>query len=153
MSRMEVKRETVDLSELVLEIMKTMKLSEPDSRNEIEIQTGLKAEADPRLVRLMLENLLGNAWKFNAGNDAPMISFSSKKISGETWFVIQDNGAGFDMKYADKLFLPFSRLHTLDEFEGTGIGLAIVDRVIRKHHGDIRAEGKVGKGATFSFRL
>jgi len=153
MSRMEVKRERIDLGEIVLDIVQTLREREPETKVEIEIQADLKAEADPRLVRIMLENLVGNAWKFSADNDAPRITFGTEDALGTTWFVIRDNGAGFDMRYADKLFQPFSRLHTQEEFDGTGIGLAIVDRVVRKHGGDVRAKGEVGQGAAFFFTL
>jgi len=153
MTRMEMKRETVDLSRTALEVVNAILEGSPEPHVNMHIQPGLTAEADERLVRLLLENLLGNAWKFSAGTDTPTISFGTEETLGTTWFVVRDNGAGFDMQYADRLFQPFSRLHSQEEFEGTGIGLAIVDRVIRKHGGKIRAEGQVGKGAAFLFTL
>jgi len=153
MTRMEVEREPIDLGEIVLEIIQTIREREPDTKVEIEIQAGLKTDADPRLAKLLLENLVGNAWKFSAGGDSPKVTFGTEEAFGTTWFVVRDNGAGFDMQYADKLFQVFCRLHTQDEFEGTGIGLAIVDRVVRKHGGDIRAESELGQGAAFFFTL
>ncbi|MBI9081048.1 MAG: hypothetical protein JEY79_15075 [Pseudodesulfovibrio sp.] len=153
MSRMEVEREPIDLGEIMLEIVQTFREREPDAKTEIEIQANLKIDADPRLVRILLENLVGNAWKFSADKETPRITFGTEEAMGTTWFVIRDNGAGFDMQYGDKLFQAFSRLHTQEEFEGTGIGLAIVDRVVRKHGGTVRAEGKTDQGAAFFFTL
>jgi Na+/proline symporter/signal transduction histidine kinase len=153
MTRMEMERKTVDLSRTALEVVEAILESTPEPHVNVHIQPGLTAEADERLVRLLLENLLGNARKFSAGSDNPTISFGTEERLGTTWFVVRDNGAGFDMQYADRLFQAFSRLHSQDEFEGTGIGLAIVDRIIRKHGGRIRAEGQVGKGAAFLFTL
>ena len=153
MTRLEVERETIDLSEIVLEIIIAIRERDPDTIVDVTIQPDIKAEADPRLVKLMLENIVGNAWKFSASGAAPKVTFQTEEALGETWFVVRDNGAGFDMQYADKLFQAFARLHTQDEFEGTGIGLAIVDRVIRKHGGQIRAESQVGEGAAFFFKL
>ncbi|MGL1863024.1 MAG: ATP-binding protein [Pseudodesulfovibrio sp.] len=153
MTRLEMERETIDLSEIVLEIIIAIRERDPDTIVDVTIQPGIKTEADPRLVKLMLENIVGNAWKFSASGAAPKVTFQTEEALGETWFVVRDNGAGFDMQYADKLFQAFARLHTQDEFEGTGIGLAIVDRVIRKHGGQIRAESQVGEGAAFFFKL
>jgi signal transduction histidine kinase len=153
MTRIEMEREPVDLGEIALEIVRSIRERDPETKVEIDIKPGLKAEADPRLIRLALENLIGNAWKFSAENDTPQITFGTEEALGQTWFVIRDNGAGFDMQYVDKLFQVFSRLHSQEEFEGTGIGLAIVDRVIRKHGGNIWAESQVGAGAAFFFTL
>ena len=153
MTRMEVERESVDLSEIVLEIVMNIRERDPDATVDITIQPKLIAMADPRLVRLMLENLIGNAWKFSSTNPQATVSFAQEEALGNTWFVVRDNGAGFDMQYANKLFQAFSRLHTQEEFEGTGIGLAIVDRVIQKHGGTIRAESHVNEGAAFFFTL
>ncbi|RWU03142.1 hypothetical protein DWB63_13015 [Pseudodesulfovibrio sp. S3] len=153
MSRLGVTCETVDLGEIMLDVILEIREHDPDTIVEIEIEPDLKTRADPHLVRLLMTNLVGNAWKFSSANEHPKVTFKAKTIDGTKWFVLRDNGAGFDMRYADKLFQAFSRLHTQDEFEGTGIGLAIVDRVIRKHGGQIRAEGEIGKGATFSFTL
>lgn len=153
-TRLEVEREDVDLSQLVLDVVEeTHQRFGGDVHVEVEIQPNLSADGDPRLLRLLFENLIGNAWKFSLTTDQPHISFTAEEVQQTTWFVVRDNGAGFDMQYANKLFQPFSRLHTQDEFEGTGIGLAIVDRVIRKHGGRIRAEGVVGEGAAFFFTL
>ncbi len=153
MTRLEVTRETIDLSSMAMDVVEDLHARAPEPHVNVHIQPGLSVEADPRLVRLLLDNLIGNAWKFSSATDHPTVSFETEEEHGTNWFVIRDNGAGFDMKYMDKLFHAFSRLHTQDEFEGTGIGLAIVDRVIRKHGGTIRAESAVGKGATFFFIL
>ncbi|BCS88066.1 ATP-binding protein [Pseudodesulfovibrio sediminis] len=151
---LEVERELVDMSDIVLDVVEeTHELHRAGPHVNVEIQPKLTAEADPRLVRLLLENLLGNAWKFSADTEEPHISFSVEEMEGKEWFVVRDNGAGFDMQYANKLFLPFSRLHTKEEFEGTGIGLAIVERVVRKHGGEVKAEGRVDEGAAFFFTL
>jgi light-regulated signal transduction histidine kinase (bacteriophytochrome) len=104
-------------------------------------------------MRIALENLLGNAWKFTRDVLHPRVEFGTRAVSGETVYFVADNGAGFDMQYADKLFGAFQRLHGPDEFEGTGIGLATVQRIIHRHGGRIWAESAVGKGATFYFTL
>ena len=114
------------------------------------IQPGITVDADPHLVTVALENLFGNAVKFTANTKQAVIEFG-RGASGE--FFIRDNGAGFDMQYAGKLFVAFQRLHGDKDFKGSGIGLATVARVVRRHRGSIRAEGVVGKGATFYFTL
>jgi light-regulated signal transduction histidine kinase (bacteriophytochrome) len=111
------------------------------------------AEADPRLVKIVLENLFNNAWKYSRNNNFTRIFFGSRVIDDQTTYYLKDNGAGFDMKYADKLFIAFQRLHSEAEFEGNGIGLATVKRVILKHRGKVWAEGEIDQGATFYFTL
>jgi light-regulated signal transduction histidine kinase (bacteriophytochrome) len=105
------------------------------------------------LLRVVLDNLLGNAWKFTSRQERPRIEFGRMKRDGEAVLFVRDNGAGFDMAYAEKLFSIFQRLHSVEEFPGTGIGLATVQRVIRRHGGRVWAEGEVGNGATFYFTL
>jgi light-regulated signal transduction histidine kinase (bacteriophytochrome) len=113
----------------------------------------LTAKADRVLLRAALENLLGNAWKYTARKDTAVISVGEKVVDGDQAFFIADNGAGFDMAHADKLFEPFQRLHRIDEFEGNGIGLTTVKRIIRHHGGKVWAEAEVDKGATFYFTI
>jgi light-regulated signal transduction histidine kinase (bacteriophytochrome) len=108
---------------------------------------------DERLLRVLLENLLGNAWKFTSHEPHAVIEFGSTTENGKSCFYVKDNGAGFDATYVDKLFEPFQRLHSTDEFEGTGIGLATVNRIIRRHNGSVWADARVGEGATISFTL
>ncbi len=117
------------------------------------IQSGAVVEGDARLLRLALNNLLSNAWKFSGGREHAQIEFGSEESDGEIAYFVRDNGAGFDMVYADKLFGAFQRLHSVAEFPGTGIGLAIVQRVIRIHGGRVWGEGVVDRGATFHFTV
>jgi light-regulated signal transduction histidine kinase (bacteriophytochrome) len=117
------------------------------------VEAGISAEGDARLLRIALENLLGNAWKFTAKSAAPRIEVGMASGDGDRTYFVRDNGAGFDMAYASKLFGVFQRLHSTDEFEGTGIGLATVQRIINRHGGRIWATGEVGRGATLSFTL
>lgn len=150
-TRWKLRRERVNLSSLVREIVTDLKEQEPDRQVEVSIQGRVIAHWDPLLARVALENLLGNAWKYTGKRPAPRIEFGSQVVNGETVFYIQDNGVGFDMEHYDKIFLPFERLHRLDDYEGTGIGLATVQRVVAMHGGRIWAEAEVGKGAIFYF--
>jgi light-regulated signal transduction histidine kinase (bacteriophytochrome) len=118
-----------------------------------EAQPGVMVEADPRLTRIALENLIGNAWKFTGRTPKATISFGSSLRDGQTVYFIRDNGAGFDMQYVDRLFTAFQRLHGDRDFKGSGIGLATVARIIHRHHGSIWAEGSPEHGATFFFTL
>jgi len=152
-TRGEIRRETVDMSELARMTAERLEAFQPDREVEFVITKGLVATGDSRLLGIVLENLLANAWKFTRARSAARIEFSATRESGETIFFVRDNGAGFDMAYAAKLFGVFQRLHTTDEFEGHGIGLATVQRIIRRHDGRIWAEGKVGEGATFYFTV
>jgi light-regulated signal transduction histidine kinase (bacteriophytochrome) len=142
----------VDLSTLAREVIEELSQRQPDRSVEVKIADGLVAECDVDLVRIVLDNLLGNSWKFTVGKDQAVIEFGAIGQNGETVYFVRDNGVGFDMRYADKLFMPFQRLHG-EEFEGTGIGLATVARIIYRHGGRIWAEGVPGAGATFFFTL
>ena len=123
------------------------------SRAKLVVQPLDAVRADPDLMTRALVNLIDNAAKYSANKPDPMIEISSKKEGADIVFTVRDNGAGFDMRYYDKLFGVFQRLHTAEEFEGTGVGLAIVQRIIAKHGGKIWAESAVGAGATFRFSL
>jgi signal transduction histidine kinase len=153
LNREELRVERVDLSALAADIVAALREADGGRRVEVVIARGLSAECDPRLTRVALENLLTNAWKFSARRDPAHIEVG-RLVEGETtWFFVRDDGAGFDMSYAGNLFGAFQRLHRQDEFEGTGIGLATVQRIVHRHGGSIRAEGAVDRGATFLFTL
>ncbi len=143
----------VDISELAEEVAQSLKDKDPERKATVKIQKRMTARTDPVLIRVVLENLFGNAWKFTAGRKAAKIEFDCSQDKEELHFIIKDNGAGFDMRYADKLFTPFQRLHSQEEFPGTGIGLATVARIIHRLGGEVRAEGKKDKGAKISFSL
>jgi signal transduction histidine kinase len=152
-TRSEMVRERVNLSSLARGIVTDLERAQPERHVEFTIQDGLIVEGDEQLLRVALENLLGNAWKFTSKHPSPRIEFSAVEWDGETVYQVRDNGAGFDPAYSDKLFGPFQRLHGRDEFEGTGIGLATVQRIVRRHGGRIWGESTVDQGATFSFTL
>jgi light-regulated signal transduction histidine kinase (bacteriophytochrome) len=153
LSRGDLLIERVDLSVLAQSIVADLRRADPDRRVEVGIEAGLCAQGDQRLLQVVLENLLSNAWKFTRRKDRARIELGSAQQDGQPVFFVRDNGAGFDMAYADKLFGAFQRLHTDDEFEGDGIGLATVYRIICRHGGRIWAEGKVDEGATFYFMV
>jgi PAS domain S-box-containing protein len=152
-TRSQLRREHTDLSALAREVAHELETTEPGRTVELRIPDELATQGDPHLIRLVLQNLLGNAWKFTGHSDDATIEVGSKDHQGVQVFTVRDNGAGFDMKYADKMFDPFQRLHAASEFEGSGIGLAIVHRIVTRHGGQIRAEGVPGEGATFFFSL
>jgi PAS domain S-box-containing protein len=153
LTRGEMHQEEVNLSMLAEEITSRLHENEPKRQAEFVIRRGLVARGDPELLRALFENLLGNAWKFTSKSKKTRIEFGTTKNGNKITYFINDNGAGFDMTYADKLFGAFQRLHETTEFPGTGIGLATVLRIIHRHGGNIWAEGAVNKGATFYFTL
>ncbi|MCC7364700.1 MAG: CHASE3 domain-containing protein [Dehalococcoidia bacterium] len=153
-TRAELRRERTDLSAIATSIANDLQRAHPERPVGWDISPGVIVEGDPPLLRIALENLLGNAYKFTGNVDQPRIAFGvTTGENGANEYYVRDNGAGFDMEYAGKLFSPFQRLHRTEEFEGTGIGLATVHRIIRRHGGTIRAEGAVGAGAAVFFTL
>jgi PAS domain S-box-containing protein len=152
-TRSEMHSQEVDLSAMAFSITGALLKSQPDRQVDVFIMKGLKTKGDAHLLNIMLTNLLGNAWKYTGKHPRAKIEFGKTFRDGEAIFFIRDDGAGFDMAYAGKLFQPFQRLHRIDEFEGTGIGLATVQRIINRHGGRIWAQGAVEKGATFYFQL
>jgi signal transduction histidine kinase len=151
--RAALRRESVDLSRLGRGIGESLGESEPGRSVEFIVQGGLVAHADARLVKIVLENLLGNAWKFTTKTSSPRVELASIVKDGQTTFCVKDNGAGFDEAYAARLFAPFQRLHSEREFPGTGIGLATVRRVVQRHGGRVWAEGQVDRGAAVYWTL
>ena len=151
--RAPLQRRRIDLSALARSVVAELRRAAPDRAVEVTIADGLVAEADPGLIRALLENLLGNAWKFTAKTDAAAIAFEAAEAAGETAFVVRDNGVGFDMAHADRLFAPFQRLHSEAEFPGTGIGLATVRRIVDRHGGRAWAEAAPGRGAAIFWTL
>jgi light-regulated signal transduction histidine kinase (bacteriophytochrome) len=149
----ELKREAVDLSKMVLAIAEGHQKINPDRSFDVTVQEGIMVQGDPYLMKIAMENLIGNAWKFTGKEAHPRIEFGTTVRDGEAACFIRDNGVGFDMAYVSKLFGAFQRLHTTDEFPGTGIGLATVQRIIHRHGGRVWAEGEIGKGATFYFKV
>jgi light-regulated signal transduction histidine kinase (bacteriophytochrome) len=143
----------VDLSGLARNIAEDLRKAQPERRGEFVIADDLVAQGDERLVGILLQNLLGNAWKYTARHPDAQIEFGLTSYDAAPAYFVRDNGAGFDMVYADKLFRPFQRLHGPEDFPGTGIGLALVERIIQRHGGRVWAEGEVEKGATFYFTL
>jgi PAS domain S-box-containing protein len=152
-TRSEIRPESCDLSGTVRRLASELSASEPKRAVEWLIQEQLRAALDPNLAHSLLQNLLGNAWKFTAKVDLARIEFGVAARGGARAFYVRDNGAGFDMAFASKLFAPFQRLHSTNEFPGTGIGLATVQRIVRRHGGRVWAEGAVNAGASFFFSL
>lgn len=152
-SRQELTQQPADLSGIAAAVLAELENREPQRSVSIDLQPGLMAHADPRLMRVALENLLGNAWKFTSKTSPARISFGAIDGRENPAYFVRDNGAGFDMAYSQQLFAPFQRLHRADEFEGTGIGLATVQRIVRRHGGRIWAEATPGAGAVFYFTL
>jgi light-regulated signal transduction histidine kinase (bacteriophytochrome) len=151
--RADLRRESVDLSSIARAAFEELQKKDPDRRVNLRVAEHLPAEADNGLMRVVFDNLLGNAWKFTAKVSEPRIEVGTDQQQGGTVFFVRDNGAGFDMSYAESLFRPFQRLHNESEFAGTGIGLATVHRVIDRHGGRIWASSAVDQGATFYFTV
>lgn len=152
-SKGEMHLQPVDLSELAAEIAEELRRAQPERKVEFVIAPKLIVQGDRSLLRAALQNLLGNAWKFTGKKDNARIEVGSRQEGDKTIYFVRDNGAGFDMAYAGKLFAPFQRLHSPSDFAGTGIGLATVQRIIHRHGGGIQAEAAEGSGATFSFSI
>ncbi|MGE3465533.1 MAG: PAS domain S-box protein [Pyrinomonadaceae bacterium] len=152
-TRTEIVSETVDLSEIANAIVEDLRLAKPKRRVTVDIKAGLKTRGDKRLLQILLTNVIGNAWKFTSKTQDARITFGEEQDDGKTVYFVCDNGVGFDMQFSDKLFGAFQRLHGADEFEGTGIGLATVQRIINRHGGRVWAEGAVDVGATFYFTM
>lgn len=152
-TRAKITREQVDLSALVRAVGAELQKAEPERKIDFTVAEGLTAEGDPRLLRIALENLLRNAWKFTGKHSRAKIEFGMTQNNGNSAYFVRDDGAGFDMAYANKLFGVFQRLHAMTEFNGTGVGLATVQRIISRHGGRVWAEGEVEKGAIFYFTL
>ena len=152
-ARSELRREEVDLSKVFQDVVGVLRQQEPTRSVRFTLAPGLKTQGDPKLLRIAIENLLGNAWKFTGKKPEAQIEVGVEAQNGKSVFFVRDNGAGFDMAHADKMFTPFQRLHTVAEFPGTGIGLATVQRIIHKHGGRIWANSAVGEGTTFYFLL
>lgn len=153
LTRSEMQREKVDLSRMARDIAAELAMMEPERPVTFMIMEGIEADGDARLLRVVLENLIGNAWKFTGKKAEAIIEFSKFELEGKIVYFVRDNGAGFNMCEADRLFGAFQRLHSKDEFEGTGIGLATVQRIIQRHGGQVWPEGKEDEGASFYFSL
>lgn len=152
-SRLSINGTRIDLSKMAAEIIDELKAADPQRQVDTRVASDLWAYGDQRLVRIALTNLLANAWKFSAKQLDAKIEVGAQARDGVQLFFVKDNGAGFDMDYADKIFMPFKRLHGDEEFAGSGIGLATVQRIIQRHSGEIFAEASPGKGATFFFKF
>jgi signal transduction histidine kinase len=153
LSSQTLRQETVDLSLLASMVLDELRRAAPERQVQTYVQPGLRVTGDPTLLRMVLENLLGNAWKYSSRQEETAIRFEAMMRDGQQVFVVSDNGAGFDMRFADRLFGVFQRLHSASEFQGTGVGLASARRIVRRHGGDMWAESEVGQGARFYFSL
>jgi len=152
-SRLEIQRKSIDLSQMASSIIADLRETHPGRSAQVDIKKGLTVFADPGLIEIVLSNLLGNAWKFTAKKEHASIEFGTVEQDDKIIYYVRDNGVGFNQEYSGKMFWPFHRLHSESAFEGTGIGLAIVDRIISRHGGKVWAEGLEGKGATIYFSL
>lgn len=153
-SRRQIVPVPVNLSAIAHEVSKELRSSQPDRRVEFEIDDGMQVTGDPQLLKAAVANLLTNAWKYTGKLKTPSrIQFCRESVDGQTCFIVRDNGVGFDMRHADKLFGVFQRLHSPTDFDGIGVGLASTQRIINAHGGRIWAQSEPGKGATFYFVL
>src|ERR1700742_4483383 len=151
--RAAIHRDRIDLSAIANAVVEELRTKDPERAIAVRVQERLLADADAGLVRIVFDNLLGNAWKFTMKAEAARIDVEAKWDAGAATFCVRDNGAGFSMEYAESLFRPFQRLHSESDFPGTGIGLATVHRIIDRHGGKIWAESAVGQGAAFFFTI
>jgi light-regulated signal transduction histidine kinase (bacteriophytochrome) len=152
-TRKEMARQDVELDAVARTILGELRAREPERQVQVQIDTNMTVVADAQLMESVMQNLLSNAWKYSANQPDARISFRREDAEGERVFVVEDNGAGFDMHYADKLFKVFQRLHSAEEYEGAGIGLATAQRIIRRHGGRLWAKGQPNLGATFMFTI
>ncbi|KMQ51936.1 Signal transduction histidine kinase [Chitinispirillum alkaliphilum] len=152
-SRTELNPEELDLTEIITSIVDELRQKQPHKKVTVRIEENLSLIADKNLLQIALSNLLNNAWKYSSKNDKAVIEVGKTEINGKTTYFVRDNGVGFDQRRASELFIPFNRLHSQQEFKGTGVGLSIVSAVIKRHGGEIWAEGKRGKGAVFYFTI
>lgn len=152
-SRGALVKESVDLSAMARDVFAELARSQPERKVTSEIAAGMVAEGDPRLLKVVLEHLIGNAWKFSSEKEEAVVEIFATQLDGRPAFAVRDNGAGFDPGYTEKLFSPFQRLHAVQEFPGLGVGLATVKKIVTRHGGKVRAEADLGKGATFTFTL
>lgn len=148
-----IHRERIDLSSIAIAVVEGLRAKDPDRKVAVRVQERLPAEADPGLMRIVFDNLVGNAWKFTAKANGARIEVEAQWEADAATYCVRDNGAGFSMEYAESLFRPFQRLHSESDFTGTGIGLATVHRIIDRHGGRIWAESEIDRGAAFFFTL
>jgi signal transduction histidine kinase len=152
-TRQELDRQSVSITDMATASLRHLMAVSPDRKIAFSVAPGLQAEGDPHLIRVVLDNLLANAWKFTSKTESASIEVGQTDVDGKPAFFVRDNGSGFDPVHASKLFRPFQRLHSETEFEGTGIGLATVQRIVNRHGGRVWAEGRPNEGATFFFAL
>jgi light-regulated signal transduction histidine kinase (bacteriophytochrome) len=152
-SRAELQLQHVDMSALARAVASDLRARQPERRVNVVVQDGMSAFGDPGLLRGVLENLIGNAWKFTSKRADALIEVGARQENAATVFFVRDNGAGFDPAYAHLLFAPFQRLHRESDFPGTGVGLAVVQRIVHRHGGRVWADGSIDGGATFSFTI
>ena len=153
LSRRELQRQSIDMSELVRLVLTELGRTAPERQVEVIVQEGILVEGDPALMRVLLENLLGNSWKYTSMKETGKIEFGEVTMNGRSTCRIKDNGIGFDMADAEQLFAPFQRLPGSGGYAGAGIGLATVQRIVQRHGGTVWAEAAPGAGATFYFAL
>jgi len=147
----DIRRQPVDVTKIALDVIEELRATEPNREVDADVAEGLRVDGDAKLVRILVSNLISNAWKFTRNEPQARIRVGSESVGGETRIFVRDNGVGFDMIYAHKLFGAFQRLHSQSEFTGEGIGLATAQRIVNRHGGRIWAEGAVGEGAAFFF--
>jgi signal transduction histidine kinase len=152
-TRGELRHDVLDISSLAESLLAELAHSDPGRQVAVQVEAGLQARGDARMIEAVMRNLLGNAWKYTAHAAAPSIRVYAEERDGARYTCVADNGAGFDMAHANRLFQPFQRLHRQEEFPGIGIGLATVQRIVHRHGGLIEALGEPGKGAVFRFTL